>query len=143
MDATRVLDILNDLLTAESASQLWRLAECGAFFDRHDAAGSDTVRGLARRHEQELHGLAGLIMDLGGQPRPAVRDIHTANFHYINCDVLLPHVLKSEEQLAQRCDAALEELSEAPAAADFVRDLRDKHRVRADLLRKMQSQAAH
>jgi hypothetical protein len=141
MDDRRVFDVLNELLAAEAASLLPRMTECTAFVRPAETARLEAVKRMASEHQANTARLARTLLDLGGQPRPHSRDMHSANLHYLELDVLLPQAVASEEKLSAKYAAALRSLSEWPAAAAAVRDIGSWHRVCADYLRSLATTA--
>ncbi len=137
MDRARVYTTLNDLLAAEQAAVLPRLTECTAYIAPDEVDGLEGVGRMAAEQQANVARLAQVLIDLGGQPEPHTRNRHTADFHYVDLDVLLPRVIADERALAARYQGAQAAASDYPSAAAVVADLAAWHRVCAGFLARL------
>ena len=134
---TRVCDILNELLAAEELDLLPRLTECTTFVSSADVSEFEAVRRMADEQKANTARLAQVLIDLDEEPRPCVRDITSANFHYMELPALLPRVQAREEQIAAQYEAALAQLNECKEVARVVGEIGARHRVYAEFLRRL------
>ena len=141
MEITRVQAVLGELLEAEERSLLPRLLESTVFADSQAAGELGIVRHMVAEHQEDARRLFETLVALDGRPGPSVSEIGSADFHYLDLEVLLPRVLADQEQLAARYGAAAEALDDCPPAADVVGEI-GRHRTRAEYLRKLAESAA-
>ena len=142
MEITRVQAVLGELLEAEERSLLPRLLESTVFADSQAAGELGIVRHMVAEHQEDARRLFETLVALDGRPGPSVSEIGSADFHYLDLEVLLPRVLADQEQLAARYGAAAEALDDCPPAADVVGEIAGRHRTRAEYLRKLAESAA-
>jgi len=142
MDTTRLGNILSELLEAQQQSLLPRLMESTVFVTAQTADEMAAVRRLVDEHDQDVRRLADALLAAGGQPLPAVGQIVSADFHYVDLHILLPRVLADQERLAARYAAAAPALSGAGPAAEVVRDIAAGQRVRTEYIRKLADSTA-
>ncbi len=128
MTDQRVLDTLNDVLTAMEKSPHARLADTGVSIL---SAGTEECDAVHRILEQERHQagkLAELLIELGGTPAFGVPDAQTAYLHYLDLHFLLTQVLRSKGQLLAVCESALEQLPASTRASQLVSEVATAHR---------------
>ncbi|MHC4610328.1 MAG: hypothetical protein ACYS7M_08275, partial [Planctomycetota bacterium] len=106
MEITRVHSILDELIAAQGRSLLPRLLESTVSVGSQAAGELEIVRRLVAEEDTDTQRLVDTLMDLDGMPGPPVGEITSADFHYVDLDVLLPRVLADQEQLAARYQTA-------------------------------------
>lgn len=128
MTDQRVLDILNDVLTAMEKSPCARLADTGVSILSAGTEECDMVHRILEQEGRYAGELAELLIELGGTPAFGVPDAQTARFHYLDLHFLLTQVLRSKEQLLAVCESALEQLPASTRASQLVAEVAAAHR---------------
>lgn len=135
------VDVLNELLAVETASELSRLRQSANFVSWAAAARIAWFDRLIRETEDHRSRLISEILRLGGSPAPVSLGIDTAGTHYLDFEYLLPRLTAEIRRLvdayrraqplvagdarvaallaaiAERYEAALSELGSAAHAA--------------------------
>ncbi len=107
MEDRQVYPILNRLLAGEARSFLPRLAESMVYVDAECAQEFDAIRRMAGQQVENIARLTALLVDLGGEPKPAVADIMSGDFHYNSLEVVLPRVQVREQELLALYESTL------------------------------------
>ncbi|MHC4093466.1 MAG: hypothetical protein ACYSVY_24870 [Planctomycetota bacterium] len=141
MEITRVHGILDELIAAQGRSLLPRLLESTVSVGSQAAGELEIVRRLVAEEGTDTQRLVDTLMDLDGMPGPSVGEITSADFHYVDLDVLLPRVVADQQQLAARYQAAAEALSGCAPAEETVRGIGARQRARLEYLRKLAESA--
>lgn len=141
MKSAQVIDVLNDLLAAESANLLPRLAESSAFVSWASADDVEGVNRMAAEEREHVEWLVEQILDLRGSPGPRIGSIDAASLHYVELHRLLPRVEHGEAALLRRYEAAAGLLAAAPPAAALVARIAARHRDHLQQLRRIASQS--
>ena len=134
---SRVHAILNELLAAGRSSVLPRLPEAKAFARLDEAGDLAAVQHLVDEQKRDQQRLVETLIALGGEPRPAVGNIRTASFHYVDLHALLPRAVACCERLAEKHESAAKALADCPQAAEVVRDIAGRLRSYLEYLRKL------
>lgn len=137
MSSQVAINILNDLLAAESRSLLPRLGESIVFVSAASAQEQRQVERMTDAGREHLAWLIDAMRNLGGEPFPVHADIHTGDIHFLELHHVLPRVLKAEEQLLTAFESAAADLGSTALAASAVARIIERRRTHIDQLKKM------
>lgn len=135
MNPSPAVDVLDELLAAESRSLVRHLDSSTVFISWASADDAEAIRAMVVEDAQHADLLTKTILELNGSPSPLGYDAAAAGMHYVELHTLLPQVVAGEELLVARYEDAVGRVADEPAAADVVARLLARHRSRADRLR--------
>ena len=140
METSTVVDILNELLTAEHQSVARRLLESTVFIPRSAISGFESLQQMARDNHEHTEWLTGLILELGGEPSPRFGDPTSADLHYQDFHRVLPRLISGHEALVHKYSLAAGRVDSEPQAGELVARILARHREHADTLMKFGGQ---
>lgn len=143
MEPNPVIDTLNALRRVEATSLLPRLAECIVFVAPGSAAGHADLQRMIDEENEHLRRLDETILDLGGNLVPYVRDIRSADLHYVAWSALLPRLGEDQRRLAGAFEAAGPQVAEVSQAAAVVSGIAASHHDHARQLDRVLEQTRH
>ena len=135
MNPSPAVDILDELLAAESRSLIRHLGSLNVFISWASADDAEAVQAMVVEDAQHADLLTKTILELNGNPSPLGYDPAAAGMHYLELHTLLPQVVAGEELLVARYEDSVGTVADEPAAAEVVARLLARHRSRADRLR--------
>ena len=135
MNPSPAVDVLDELLAAESRSLIRHLDSSTVFISWASADDAEAVRAMVVEDAQHAELLTRTILDLEGNPSPLGYDPIAAGMHYLELHTLLPQVVAGEESLVARYEDVIGSVADEPAAAEVVARLLARHRARAGRLR--------
>lgn len=123
------IEILNELLAAETAGLIARLRTASPFVDWTGTEENEVVGRILRDQARNAEILTQEILRLEGAPEPSLPDTTTADLHYLDLAFLLPKILDSQRKIVDLYQSALAELSgEHLATTRCISDLLAEHR---------------
>ena len=137
METSTVVDILNELLTAEHQSVARRLLESTVFIPRSAISGFESLQQMARDNREHTEWLTGLILELGGEPGPRFADLTSADLHYQDFHHALPRLTSGHEALMRKYSLAAGRVDSEPQAGELVSRILARHREHADTLKQL------
>ncbi len=141
MDHDAVIEVLNELLAAESASLLPRLRESRVFVSWASADEVDDVQRILDEDQEHQGWIVEAINRAGGYPLPVRADINTTNLHYIELGFLLPRVLADRRKLLSYYESASGQVASHEASSEVVSRIAGRVRKHVDLLDKLTERA--
>lgn len=137
MSNETVIDVLNELLAAESLSLLPRLRESTVFVSWASADDQQIVDRMIDGGREHQAWLIGVIRDLGGEPLPVRPDIHSGDIHFLELHYLLPRTLETERRLLTTYESAVHQASEVTPAASVIARIMERRRKYVEQLSRM------
>lgn len=121
------LAVLNDLLSGEQCALAPRVIESTVFVSGTSVAALDIVQRMARTSRRNREDLASMVIELGGEPGPRRGDAATAHLHFQDLHHLLPELIRGQERLVRKYQAALPLLTASTRAAALARRIATQH----------------
>ena len=134
-DDRAVVEVLNELLQAESAGLGQRLGESQPFAHLASVERLAAVQSCAAESREHVAWLSELIVSLRGVPAPHSPDAYTTDLHYLQVDALLPRVIADCEKLIAAYNAAAARLADSPPATDLLTRIRTRHEKQLKILK--------
>ncbi len=139
MNNEPVIDVLNELLAAESASLLPRLGESEIFISWASADDVDDVQCMLAEDREHQSWLVDAILNAGGEPLPALADINSTNLHFLELGFVLPRVFEDRRTLSGYYESASSVVASHPAASEIVGRIAGRIRKHVEKLEKLTS----
>ncbi len=122
-----VVSVLNALLAAEQQAIAPRLFESGVFVSGASIAEVRLAERLVAQSRSNQSALAGLILELGGEPGPRCGNTMSADLHYLEVRSVLPRVITDYRRLLDKYRLAHARVSGDSASAALVSRLTAVH----------------
>lgn len=132
-----VIEVLNELLAAESASLLPRLGQSEIFVSWATADDLDDVQRILAEDQEHQSWLVEAINNAGGDPLPVLADINTTNLHFLELGFVLPKALEDRRRLLRFYESAASQVASNPAASETVGKIADRVRKQVEKLEKL------
>lgn len=111
--------VLNDVLIALHRSLLQYTHEAWPWTTSHSSATRDAIATLAAEQHETVERLTGLLNDRG-YPVSFSTYPDFSRFNYVSIEFLLKQLVKNQEQVVARCEAAARELADEPEDGGLV-----------------------
>jgi hypothetical protein len=141
-----VVDALNSLLEAETASLLRFMGEGYPYLSRTTAEVRQPLQEMIRRREERTIALAELIESLGGVPdtQPPAIDPEEQYLAFLSLKFLLPKLIDAMRLLLERYENAIRALKGAdPQVLETLEQFAQEHRHGLNLLEKASAAQVH
>ena len=138
-DTQAVVEVLNELLQAESSGLGLRLGETQPFAARVSTEQLAAVRGCAGEAHEHIAWLSELIVALRGVPALRAPDASTTDLHYLSVEVLLPRLIDNCQRMIDGYAAAAGRVAGNLAAAELVNRIRARHERHLQAMKSLQS----
>ncbi|NOT00058.1 MAG: hypothetical protein HOP29_05480 [Phycisphaerales bacterium] len=137
METLDVIDVLNDLLAEETRSLLPRLHESIVFVSWPSADEQSAVARMIAEQREHPAWLVAAMNDLGGNPVPALPDIRSTNFHFVELSSVLPRILAEERRLLRAYESAGATIGDNVRAAQVIARVAERRRRHIDALARL------
>ena len=137
----KTIDIVQELLAAEQASVVLRLAESTVFVSPLSAPQALAVRRIASEINEHSAWLVDLLTHAGQSPGPRIGDLSSADLHFQEVSYALPRVTADVEHLTRLCERAAQRSTD-PTLAPVVARMTQRHRKHLETLQALSGPVA-
>ncbi len=124
-----IIDVLNELLGAEQAYLLPRLAESGIFVAGPSTKDHTVIERMMLENARRREALASLIIESGGAPAPREADLESADLHFQQLDLILPRLLDRTRAVAAKYERAAGRVSSHLSASSLIAQHHAEHKT--------------
>ena len=137
MNAEKIIDILNELLTLEQRRLVTRLDHQTVFVPQSSVKDHSLISRMADEVSEHGAWLADLITELGGVPGLRSGDITSADLHYQDYQRVLPRVLADQKSVIDTYALASDRVAGEPHVHEVVGRILARHRADLDELERI------
>jgi hypothetical protein len=130
----KTIDVVQELLAAEQASIVLRLAESTVFISPLSTRQASAIRRIAADITEHSASLVDLLTSAGRSPGPRIAYLNTADLHFQEISAALPRVAADLTHLTHLCERAAQRTTD-PAVAAVIARMTDRHRKHLETLR--------